>query len=322
VANLTFSQLQALWNQAGGPAAWGPTMALVALAESGGCPTAVAGAGCNGHPAASTDANGGSYGLWQINGSHAGVDGPSPAAGGPLPPNAWINSMFDPATNAQEAVRILGGGAGISAWTDPVGEAVVKNGGQPLTQAQANESASLSGYGGSGGVPTNVAGVQGVGVGGSGLPSGEGPRWLGLLDPTRCVFPAGGFTIPHTSATICVVDAIGQRRIKGYTVMTVGALGLVLAVAIFVRTGLNRPEAKATTKTVKAAVRPARTARRAVTGRSRAPSAPAAVDPDTAAYEQGRRQAIRRTARESEYSRISGAQQAASERQERAEGFG
>lgn len=65
----TFAELEGLWVNAGGPAALAPTMAAIALAESGGCSTDE-----------NTTDNGGtqtSWGLWQIsNGTHS-VPGPN-----------------------------------------------------------------------------------------------------------------------------------------------------------------------------------------------------------------------------------------------------
>lgn len=134
---LSFSQLEQLWIQAGGSAAWAPTMAAVAMVESGGNPQA----------ANESDINGGSYGLWQINGSHAGViSGLPPSQGGPAPSQAWIGDMSNPMANARQAVALLGSGGGIGNWGgDPVGGAVVANGGVPLTAAQAQQAAAAGG---------------------------------------------------------------------------------------------------------------------------------------------------------------------------------
>ena len=76
----TYAQLEGLWINAGGPKAQAPVAAAIALAESGGCSSAL-------NP---NDNNGtqSSFGLWQIStGTHAA---PSPS---------WANG----ATNAQLA---------------------------------------------------------------------------------------------------------------------------------------------------------------------------------------------------------------------------
>ena len=90
--NLSFSQLEALWTQAGGSASLAPVMAAIALAESSGNPNAL-----------NPIDNGGtqsSYGLWQISdGTHAE---PSPN---------WAT----PSVNAQLAVAKLSS-QGLGAW--------------------------------------------------------------------------------------------------------------------------------------------------------------------------------------------------------------
>lgn len=64
-------------------------MTATALGESGGNPAAVN----------SADPNGGSYGLWQINGSHA--------PGGYTP--SWAAQILSPSANAAEAYSLAGG---------------------------------------------------------------------------------------------------------------------------------------------------------------------------------------------------------------------
>jgi Lysozyme like domain len=90
--SLSFAQLEGLWIQAGGPSNVAPLMAAIALAESGGRPTAEN----------LTDNKGtqSSFGLWQIStGTHN-------------PPNPnWSN----PLTNAQLAVTKYNS-QGLGAW--------------------------------------------------------------------------------------------------------------------------------------------------------------------------------------------------------------
>ena len=109
-----FDQLQSLWIQAGGAAAWAPTMAAVALgAESGGDPTIVNSIGATG--------------LWQILIS--------------AHPQYTTAQMQNPLENAKAAVALLGNGSGISNWGkgtgDAIGTAVQANGDKPLTTQQA-----------------------------------------------------------------------------------------------------------------------------------------------------------------------------------------
>jgi hypothetical protein len=129
--HLTFAQIEALWIQVGGAPAYAATMAGIAEAESGGWVGAVAGSSPGAAAKTSTDGYGGSYGLWQINGSHAGItDSTPPSQGGATPPAAWVANMENPLYNAQWAVYLLGNGSGMSAWTnDPVGNAALAAGG-------------------------------------------------------------------------------------------------------------------------------------------------------------------------------------------------
>jgi hypothetical protein len=101
--NYSFTQLEQLWEQAGGKPEYAPIAAGIALAESGGNPSAVNKAGA---PA---------VGLWQINGPHQGV------LGGQW--NASVQQQLqNPLTNAQAAVEVSGNGATWQPWvSDPVG---------------------------------------------------------------------------------------------------------------------------------------------------------------------------------------------------------
>lgn len=92
-------QLAAIWEAAGGAPAHRVAAVSVALAESGGDPTAIS---------PSDD-----YGLWQINEIHFGD--------GIINRSNWS----DPHTNAREAVSLSGAGANwaawCTAWRDPAG---------------------------------------------------------------------------------------------------------------------------------------------------------------------------------------------------------
>lgn len=87
---LSIDQIAQYWLDAGGSAAHRIDAVGVALAESGGDPTAVS---------PSHD-----YGLWQINRIHFGD--------GTISASNW----FDPAASAREAVRLSGGGKNWAAW--------------------------------------------------------------------------------------------------------------------------------------------------------------------------------------------------------------
>jgi hypothetical protein len=79
------SGLEALWEEAGGPAGSAFMAAEIAMAESGGNPAAVS----------PTD----DFGLWQINGSHGS------------------QATLNPLANAEAAVAISGGGSSWGPWT-------------------------------------------------------------------------------------------------------------------------------------------------------------------------------------------------------------
>ena len=85
----SIADLERLWEQAGGSVASAPDAAAIAMAESGGNPV----------DHNSSDPNGGSFGLWQINGVHADD---MKAAGLP-------NWQTDPLQNAEAAVMIWKG---------------------------------------------------------------------------------------------------------------------------------------------------------------------------------------------------------------------
>jgi hypothetical protein len=292
-------------------------MAAVAIVESGGNTGAL-----------NDDPGTGDYsvGLWQIN-YYGDLLQPRTAEFG-----SPANLQADPNAQAAAAISLLGNGAGITNWEgDAAGKQALNNGG-PLTQQQAAYYAELQGAGGSGGVPTTAAGVAGVGA-----EAQEGPRWLGLLNPGRCIFPPNGINLPSVlgGSEICIVDAIAARKIKGYTIMAIGGagvlLGLVVVVAIGFKRGANTTAGRTALGIGSVVPGPVGTVSRVAKGgggRRASPrparaasSATGAVNADQEAYEQGRRQAIRRTARESEYSRMTGAQKRASDARERQEGF-
>jgi hypothetical protein len=94
-----FDAIETDWENEGGSAASAPLAAGIALAESGGNPSAQN----------LNDPNGGSFGLWQINGAHA--------PGGKATPS-WISQIEDPGANAAEAVALSSDGTDWQPWTD------------------------------------------------------------------------------------------------------------------------------------------------------------------------------------------------------------
>jgi hypothetical protein len=227
---LTDSQIQQLWIANGGPASAAPMAAAIALAESGGCATSVAGAGCGGNPAKSTDRNGGSYGLWQINGSHAGVNGAAPASGGPVPPSSWINSMFNPAANAKEAVALSQNGTNWNPWSTYKNGAYQKylNGAGPSNAVLASSAASNTGG-----------------------------------DLSTCVFQAPGFLF---FSGPCFLTKGGVKWLKGVSLLVGGSLLGAFGVVMLAAYGFEASGSKAAlSKTSAALGHPVK----AVTGRAK-----------------------------------------------------
>ena len=136
---LTFAQLEQLWTQAGGASQYAPTAAGIALAESGGNPTAW-------NKDSATGDN--SVGLFQIN--YFGDLAPSRTAQFGPP-----QGLTDPLANAKAAVALSGNGATWSPWTsDPVGNAAIASK-TPLSASQVQAILSSSGRstGGTGSTP-------------------------------------------------------------------------------------------------------------------------------------------------------------------------
>lgn len=145
---LSFLQLEAIWQQAGGSVSLAPSMAAIALAESGGNPDAINPEACRdeanaGQPCNVSSTGDYSIGLWQIN-YYGGLFLGRVAAYGP--PGA----LFDPLANARAAVDIAGNGSGRTAWTTYGGASYL-----------AYLAAGSGGGGGSGG-PAGTSGPVGV----------------------------------------------------------------------------------------------------------------------------------------------------------------
>lgn len=86
-----FAELESLWVEAGGSQALAPLMAAIAMAESSGYVGNVN----------SADPNGGSFGLWQINGIHG---------------YNTADLLSSPLYNAQAAVAVFNS-QGLGAWS-------------------------------------------------------------------------------------------------------------------------------------------------------------------------------------------------------------
>ncbi len=199
----TYAQLQGLWINAGGPAAVASTAAAIALAESGGCTTALN----------ATD-NGGtqsSFGLWQIStGTHT-----------PPSPN-WA----DGPTNAALAVGKYKGASGFGPW-GTYGSGAYKaflSGGSPdlnvpsgSATAGGATSATLTAATAGGAVsPTCLFGFPNLNI----IPS-----WVPLLG---------------TSTSACIVSKSEFRGAVGVLMMAAGGIVAGAGLMILAAYGLGK----------------------------------------------------------------------------------
>lgn len=100
--DLSFAQIEQLWEKAGGSPSLAPTMAAIALAESGGNPQAL-----NNNPSTGDY----SVGLWQINYYGNLLSSRTQRYG----PPSLLQS--NPLANAKAAVDLAQGGNGLGNWT-------------------------------------------------------------------------------------------------------------------------------------------------------------------------------------------------------------
>ena len=221
---LTFSQLEQLWIQNGGNRSWAPTMAAVALAESGGNygPSEI-----NNNPSTGDY----SVGLWQIN--YFGDLGPSRTQRYG-PPSVLAS---DPNANARAAVDLLGAnGSGITNWEgDRAAGAVIAQGG-PLSTKQAQALGS-----GGGNVYAAAANITGTGLGQATADAAAGAgQYCGHVAGSNAAIPGNAFTIPHTSVgiTYCQLKAM-----KGGLLTVAGGILLLASVALIIgkTSGLKGP---------------------------------------------------------------------------------
>lgn len=126
MGSLSYQALESLWTSAGGSQALAPTMAAIAIAESGGNPSAL-----NNNPLTKDY----SVGLWQIN-YYGGLYGPRSQQFGS--PSALLAS---PTAQARAAVSIANQ-QGLSAWST-------------YTSGAYRQYLNGSNYGGTGAVPVS-----------------------------------------------------------------------------------------------------------------------------------------------------------------------
>jgi Lysozyme like domain len=215
----TFAQLQGLWINAGGPAAVAPVAAAIALAESGGCTTALN----------ATD-NGGtqsSFGLWQIStGTHT-----PPSAG-------WA----DGGTNAALAVGKYRGAGGFSPWgtyASGAYKAFLSGGTPDLNVPSGSAGAATAG----GATATLTAATAGGNVSPTclfGFPNlNVIPSWVPILG---------------TSTSACIVSKSAFRGLVGAGVMVAGVMVAGAGLIILAAYGLGKTGALGTVASAAAVV--------------------------------------------------------------------
>ena len=202
MTTLSFGQIEKLWTDNGGPAAWAPTMAGIAFFEGGNSTTA--------HNTTPPD---NSVGLWQIN-YYGSLLGPRTAAYG-----SPDQLLADPNAQARAAISILGGGPGISAWTgDTVGQQAIDNGG-PLSLSAVQSI--LQSHGGSTADGFTPSGTNGQGATGAASDSGA----------SDCVV---SFSLPVVGGP-CLLTRSNLKALRGGILVASGgilmAVGLVVLVA-------------------------------------------------------------------------------------------
>jgi len=130
VGQYSFSQLEQLWEQAGGNPLWAPVAAGIALAESGGNSTSL-----NNNPSTGDY----SVGLWQINYYGELATSRTQQFGSPT------SLQSNPLAQAKAAVALSGNGATWQPWAgDPVGNAALSST-QPMSAAQVQSILSGAG---------------------------------------------------------------------------------------------------------------------------------------------------------------------------------
>jgi hypothetical protein len=214
-SSLSFSDLEKLWVAQGGSPQWSPTMAGIALAESGGEPTNQYRDNPSppyGQPG-STQNTQNATGLWQIMPSNY--------------PDQSIPQLEQPDTNAADAVALAGGkgqtnvGAVTSNWDpsqDPVTAAVAAQGG-PLTAAQvqavlASSGRSTGGSSSSGGTTISL----------------ESPFGSGELLPGGAWDPLNWGTMAAAAASNALWNAL-----LPYIIILLGLVFVVVGIAVTFR---------------------------------------------------------------------------------------
>jgi Lysozyme like domain len=200
----TYAQLEGLWINAGGTSSMAPVMAAIAEAESGGCSTAL-------NPS-------GASGLWQILGA---VDASDQA------------HLFDPATNAKEAV-LKYKSQGLDAWetyTNGAYKGFLSNGTSPDTSVPGSSSSSTA-------TPATTA----------------------SYNTADCLFGFPGVSVPVVGnlGGFCILSKTNARAMLGGVLMLGGGLvlmvgALIVAAGAFSETSTGQKAGRAVKKAAEVA---------------------------------------------------------------------
>lgn len=207
MADYSYSQIEQLWDQAGGDPSWAATMAGIAEEESSGNTGAL-----NNNP------NTGDYsvGLWQINYFGDLLSGRTAAYGSPS------SLQADPTAQAHAAISLLGGGPGLTNWTaDPVADEALSAGSVPLSESQVQSilgGQGISTAGGGGGGTT--ASLLSANTGGGDTTQSSA---AGLSTPGKILAELDAFLNPQesTSGIFSIIGLTGLSSVQSTILKTV-----------------------------------------------------------------------------------------------------
>ena len=248
------NQIEALWIKNGGPPAWAPLMAGIAIAESGGNTTSL-----NNNPATGDY----SVGLWQIN-YFGGMLGPrSQKYGTPTQLQA------SPDAQAKAAIDLFGqNGAGLTNWTnDKTWKAWVAAG-----HPQAPSHATVATWLNNSGTMSDPAGGGNANGAPSAAPPGAG-----------CNSKSSGISLLGSTS---VGTACQLKALTGGLLIGVGGLVLLVGTILIVANGLVSTSAGRAAVGLAGGGGPVGTVARGLSGGARGLSSRRQANIDQANYDQ------------------------------------
>lgn len=224
---MTYTAIANTWIRNGGNPKWAPLMTGIALAESGGTIKATN----------TSDPYGGSFGLWQINGSHA--------PGGQAT-TQWIARMKTPTQNAKEAIAIFGTGAGANAWRTDRTWNQWKAAGFPKYPTSTTVVSWLKAAGVSTGSQTpghegTAGGTYPTSTIAKGTPNPTTPK-----NKTTCVIK-----VPLGITSVCILNSSQARALKGGLLMVAGGTVMALGIVMLGAYGLSSARSAALLRAIR-----------------------------------------------------------------------